>query len=293
MPDAIEISSDELHENFTDESNPPSENDNSLPIAASASVADSHSPSPHGTTVPPDTDNSRPAVAPEAVPAYPTTIAASSLRPHAETCETKRDDRETEEFIEWHRELRGVRAQEAVLFPTWFERQRSRLNQLEAAPTRRLTNLERLGLEQQLRVGSSVRVCELPMPADEFFLAFAMNTPVAHVLYDLDLRIVVQMVRRMDMQAEQHRDPFLLAERYGVASAPRFLFCAVKRFRRPARVWLASIALGEAPRWYTNIGSSKQQILLVHEVGDLEPRLTESEQLEYLLAWPMIGATED
>jgi len=202
------------------------------------------------------------------------------------TCEINED-------IEWLHKLLGVQHQGSVQHPTWFEKQTARLAQLEASPTRSLTNEERQGLEEQLVVGPLVQVCETPTPSDEFLLAFALNTPVAHVLYDLDLRIVIQMARRMEMHAEQHRDPFRLAERYGVASAPRFLFCAVKRFRRPARVWLASIALGEAPRWYTNIGSSERQILLVHEVGDLEPRVQESEQLQYLLAWPMIGATED
>lgn len=194
---------------------------------------------------------------------------------------------DVDEFIDWHHEVWGVQPQREIHFPTWFDSQRARLSKLEAALTRRLTNLERRGLEQQLRVGSSVLACEMPTPPDEFMLAFALNTPAANLLYDLDLKFVVQMAERMGMQVEQHRDPFLLAERYGVASAPRFLFCAVKRFRRPARVWLASIALGEAPRWYTNIGSSERQILLVHEVGDLEPRVKESEQLEYLLAWPI------
>jgi len=136
-------------------------------------------------------------------------------------------------------------------------------------------------------VGPLVQACEMSMPADEFMLAFAMNTPVANLLYDCDLKFVIQMAVRMGMHAAQHNDPMQLAERYGVADGPRFLFCAVKPSRRPPRVRLASIALAGAPLWYTNVGTSERQILLVHEVGDLESRTNESEHLEYLLAWPM------
>jgi len=200
---------------------------------------------------------------------------------------------DVDEYIEWLHALLGAQPQEAVHFPTWFEKQTARLAQLEAAPTRRLTNEERLGLEQQLRVGPLVRACEMPTPVDEFMLAFALNTPAANLIYDRDLKLVVQMAVRMGMHCAQHNDPMHLVERYGVAGGPCFLFGALKCSRRPARVRLASIALAGAQRWYTNVGNSERQITLVHEVGDLEPRTNEAEQLEYLLMWPMDGATED
>ncbi len=198
-----------------------------------------------------------------------------------------------DEFIDWHREVWGVQPQEEIHFPTWFGRQRARLGQLEAAPTRPLTREERQGLEQRLVVGPSVLVCEMPVPPDEYLIAFAMNTPAANVLFGAHPNVAVRMVSRMGMQTAKHPDASVLIARHGIDRVPLLLFCAVRRPWRPAQVRLASIALAGSARWYTNIGSAECQILLVHHVGDLDPRLKESEQLEYLLAWPMIGATED
>ena len=202
------------------------------------------------------------------------------------------DYSEIDEYIDEWRTCVGVRPQESFQFPTWFERQSARLAQLDASPTRPLTDEERESLEYYFTVGGSVRVCEMSIPLDEFQIGFALDTPAANVLYGYNLKLAAQMALRMGMLPVRCRNPDLLIRRFGRGHAPLLLFAAVGRPRCPGQVRQASIGLAGSSRWFTDFSTSDQQILLVHEVGDFEPRIHPTEHIEYMLAYPKVGTEE-
>ena len=202
------------------------------------------------------------------------------------------NDSEINEYIDWYHELMGVRPQDSFQFPTWFDRQSNRLAQLDASPTRPLTNEEREHLELFFVVGTSVQVCEMPVPREEFQIGFALATPAANVLYGYNLKLAAQMALRMGMLPVRCRNPDLLIRRFGRGHAPLLLFAAVGRPRCPGQVRQASIGLAGSSRWFTDFSTSDQQILLVHEVGDFEPRIHPTEHIEYMLAYPKVGTEE-
>ena len=203
-------------------------------------------------------------------------------------------DTEIERYHDYLRTLRRARAKPLVsprmspTFTTWFERQSARLAQLEASPTRALSDDEREFFRGLYSFGPSVRVCEMRTLPDEFLVGFALNSPAANVVFDLDLRFAQQMVRRMEMLTVRHSDLDLLFLQLGTYHAPHLLllFAAVRRFRRPGQLKQASMGRPGSPQWFTDLSNSKGQLLLTHEVGDLAPMLRPSERIEYMLAYP-------
>ena len=132
------------------------------------------------------------------------------------------------------RKCRGVQPRKVPPFETWFQRQSARLARLEAAHSRQLTDEEREFLEQYFGVGPSVLVCEVPVPPEQRWIAFAMDTPVANILVRHSIEAVDIMASRMGMVISEGRDPIALVESIGTPGAPLVLFCAIVRGRRKA-----------------------------------------------------------